>query len=284
MRGVPQIFTSVGIESMVGSSDWFSLALAPNNLQVYALGQVALENQGARINWLLPLGFLESDPLPELLDNLAKEAGLRGAKFITASARVDTCLFETLRRAGYSPCGWQSVWALPKSLKNLNSPNVSWFKPDAGDTFDLTLLQRRLLSHASRSVAAFDNSKLPDYALMIDGALKGYARVSRFNNKVLITPFLMKTQDDLVCILDALVSKFFSTAENIYLLQTADSEWLTNDLENFASRLTPREELLVKHFTTLQKLPVSEFNHNTNGHRVDTVTPILPSARRKDNI
>jgi hypothetical protein len=284
MRGALQPLTSVGIESVFGSSDWFSLALAPNNLHVYAIGQVALVNQGARLNWLLPLRFSESDPLPELLDNLTREAGLRGAKFITASARVDECLFETLRRTGYAPCGWHSVWELRQNLERSKSPEISWFKPDAGDSFDLTLLQRRLLSHAARSITAFDASTLPDFALTIDGALKGYANVCQFENKVLITPFFMKTQYELANILDALILKFFASVEKIYFLQTAESEWLTGDLENLALRHSPREELLVKHFTALQKLPVAEYNHSANGHRVDTVTPILPSARRKDNI
>jgi hypothetical protein len=284
LHGNRQILTSVGIESMVGSSDWFSLALALNNLHVYALGQVALENQGARLNWVLPLGFSESDPLPELLDALTREAGLRGAKFITASARVDDCLFETLRRAGYAPCGWHSVWVLPQNFKAAKSQKISWFKPDSGDAFDLTLLQRRLLSHAARSIASIEPSTLPDFALMIDGALKGYAKVDQFGNKVLITPYIMKTQDELASILEALTGKFFPTAEKIYLLQTAESEWFTGELENIATCLTPRQELLVKHLTALQKLPATEFNHAANGHRVDTVTPILPSARRKDNI
>ena len=285
MRGFQQIITSVGIESMVGSREWFSQALAPNNLQVSAFGQVVLENQGARLNWLLPLGFTESDPLPELLDNLAMEAGLRGAKFITASARVDDCLFETLRRAGYCLFGWQSIWELPRFIHNsTESTQTSWVKPDPVDAIELTLLQRKLLSPATQSVTAFATRVLPDFALRIDGALKGYARVSCFNNKVLISPVFMKTSDNLEYILAALAVEYFSTAEVIYLLQTADSGWLTGDLEKIASRLTPREELLVKHFAAMQKLPAAELNHSTNGHRADTATPMMPSVKRKDNI
>lgn len=285
MRGFQHVITSVGIESMVGSREWFSQGLAPNNLQVSALGQVGLENQGAWLNWLLPLGFTESDPLPELLDNLAMEAGLRGAKFITASTRVDGCLFETLRHAGYCLCGWQSIWILPRNHQNsVPSQRISWVKPAPADTVDLTLLQRRLLAPATQSVTAFATQALPDFALKIDGALQGYSRVSCFNNKVLIAPVLMKTTEDLESILSLLVDEYFHSAAEIYLLQTADSGWLTGDLEEIAKRLTPREELLVKHFTARQKLPAAELNHNASGHRADTATPLLPSAGGKDNI
>jgi hypothetical protein len=285
MRGFQHIITSVGIESMVGSGEWFSQALVPNNIHVYAFGQVGLEGQGARLNWLLPLDFTENDPLPELIDNLTMEAGLRGAKFITASARVDDCLFETLRRAGYSLFGWQSVWELPRSMHNATEyAQCSWDKAESVDTIELTLLQRKLLSPATQSVTVFATQSLPDFALRIGGNLMGYARVNCFNNKVLIAPIFMKTSDSPEYILAALISEYFSTAEAIYLLQTADSGWLTGDLENIARRQTPREELLVKHFTAMQKVPAIELSHSANGHRVDTVTPLMPSVKHKDNI
>ena len=284
MRGFQNILATVGIEALVGSSEWFSQALALNNLQLYAFGQVKIENQGARLNWLLPLGFTEKDPLPELLDNLAMEAGLRGAKFMLASTRVDNCLFETLRRAGYCLYGWQSIWELSKDPGKSKKPQTAWFKPESKDALELAKLQRRLLSPATQSVTAFAAQVLPDFALKVDGILNGYAKVNCFNNKVLIAPLLMNTVEDVVTILSSLIKEFFSAADKVYLLQTADSGWLTADLEKIGARVTPREELLVKHFTARQKLPAAELNHNAVGHRTDTVTPIMPSAGRKDNI
>jgi hypothetical protein len=284
MRGFQNILTTVGIEAMVGSREWFSLALALNNLQLYAFGQVKFEYQGARLNWLLPLGFTEKDPLPELLDILAMEAGLRGAKFMLASTHVDNCLFETLRRAGFCLYGWQSVWDISRNLGKTKPPQTAWFKPDSMDALELTKFQRKLLSHATQSVTAFASQALPDFALKIDGILKGYARVNCFNNKVLIAPLFMNTLEDVEGILSALVKEFFSATAKVYLLQTADIGWLTADLEKIGARVTPREELLVKHFAAMQKLPAAELNHTAVGHRTDTVTPIMPSARRKDNI
>ena len=284
MRGFQNILTTVGIESTLGSREWFSQALALNNLQLYAFGQVRFENQGARLNWLLPLGFTEKDPLPELLDNLAMEAGLRGAKFMLASTRVDNCLFETLRRAGYCLYGWQSIWDITQSLGKPKSQQVVWFKPDSRDALELTRIQRKLLSPATQSVTALALQALPDFALKIDGVVKGYARISCFNNKVLITPVLMNTIENVDTVLAALVNEFFSTADKIYLLQTADTGWLSTDLENLGTQATPREELLVKHFAAMQKLPSAELNQNAVGHQTDTVTPMMPSSRRKDNI
>jgi hypothetical protein len=284
LRGFQNILTTIGIESTLGSKEWFSQALALNNLRLYAFGQVRFENQGARLNWLLPLGFTERDPLPELLDNLAMEAGLRGAKFMLASARVDNCLFETLRRGGYCLNGWQSVWDISQILGRPKAQQAIWFKPDSSNALELTSIQRKLLSPATQSVSALALQTLPDFALKIDGAVKGYARVSGFNNKVMIAPVFMNTVEDTGAVLAALVNAFFSTADKVYLLQTADTGWLTAELENLGSQATPREELLVKHFAAMQKLPSAELNHGNIGHRTDTVTPMMPSAGSKDNI
>ena len=284
MRGFQNILTTVGIESTLGSREWFSQALALNNLQLYAFGQVRFENQGARLNWLLPLGFTEKDPLPELLDNLAIEAGLRGAKFMLASSRVDICLFETLRRAGYCLYGWQSIWDISRSLGRSKERQAVWFKPDSRDALELTRIQRKLLSPAAQSVTALALQALPEFTLKIDGVVKGYARVSGFNNKVLITPVLMNTVENADSVIAALVNGFFSTADKVYLLQTADTGWLSADLEKLGAQATPREELLVKHFAAMQKLPAAELNHNAVAHQADTVTPMMPSSGRKDNI
>ena len=94
----------------------------------------------------------------------------------------------------------------------------------------------------------------------------------------------MNTIEDAETVLAALVSEFFSSADKVYLLQTADTGWLTADLEKLGNQVTPREELLVKHFAAMQKLPSAELNHNTVTHQTDTVTPMMPSAGRKDNI
>ena len=173
---------------------------------------------------------------------------------------------------------------LPKVLGKPKSQQVVWFKPDSRDALELTRIQRKLLSPATQSVTALALQALPDFALKIDGVVKGYARVSCFNNKVLITPVLMNTIENVDTVLAALVNEFFSTADKVYLLQTADTGWLTADLEKLGTQATPREELLVKHFAAMQKLPSAELNHNAVGHQTDTVTPMMPSSRRKDNI
>ncbi len=284
MRGFQSLMATIAIESIVGSREWFSQGLALNNLQLYALGQVKLEHQGARLNWLLPLNATEKDPLPELLDNLAMEAGLRGAKYMTASASVEDCLFETLRRAGYCRIGWQSIWEVRRDSGKSHSPQFSWFKPDSANALEINNLQRKLLSPATQAVTAFASQVLPDFALKIDGCIKGYAKVSGFNNKVIIAPILDNNLQDSVIILSSLVEKFFHAADAVYMLQTADSGGLTADLEKIGVRKTPRYELLVKHFAAMQKLPAAELNHNGSGHRADTITPLMPSAGRKDNI
>lgn len=285
MRGFQQLIASVGIESILGSSAWFSQALAINTLQVYALGQVKLENHGARINWLLPVNNSQSDPLPILLDNLAVEAGLHGAAFITAAARVDDCLFKFLRHAGYSLYCWQAFWKLSKELQQpSNLHEVTWSKPDSLDAIEITLLQQKLLSSAARSILISAAESLPDFILRINGQLIGYARVTCFNNRVMIVPIFARESFDLKLVLTSLISEFFANADKVFLLQSADIGWLTDDLEKIASILAPREELLVKHLTAMQRIPKAELTPSANGKRANPATPMMPVSKHKDNI
>ncbi|HUV15416.1 MAG TPA: hypothetical protein VMW28_02500 [Pelolinea sp.] len=285
MRGFSNLMATVGIEALVGSSAWFSQALCPNNFQVSALGQAGLDGKGASLNWLLPVAQRGRSPLPELLDHIALEAGLRGARFITAGAHVDNCLFETLRRTGYCTYSWHCIWELQvRQGKNSGSGNALWSHPETVDAIAIETLQRRLLSPSVQSVTEFATQKLPDFILIKGGEISGYAYVECFNNKALIKPFLERNIEDAQSILRSLIADFFHLADTVYIRLTSDQIWLSRELDEIAYQILPREELLVKHFAAVEKLPVANLNHAHNGRRTDTVTPIMPSANHQDNL
>ena len=158
-----------------------------------------------------------------------------------------------------------------------------WFKPDPTDALELTRIQRKLLSPATQSVTALALQVLPDFALKIDGVVKGYARINCFNNKVLITPVFMNTVDNPESVMAALVNSSFHQPIRFIcfrlLIPAGTQIWKIS-----GTQVTPREEILVKHFAAMQKLPSAELNHNAVKHQTDTVTPMMPSAGRKDNI
>lgn len=285
MRGYPGALSSMGIEALVGSQGWFSQALCPSNFQVAALGQAGLDGKGARLNWLLTVTAGGPNPLPELLDHIAMEAGLREARFLIAGSRLDDCLFEILRRAGFCTFGWQVHWEVKKISASAQSiSRLRWRRADLSETHAIETFQRRLLAPAVQSVTEFASSKLPDFICFDDDRIYGIAFLECFNNKALIKPLLERNLDRSQELLLSLITEYFFLAQIVYIQQTSDQAWLTAILESFAHQVQPREELLVKHFAAVEKVPVTKLNHANNRRQSDTVTPMMPSTKHGDNL
>jgi len=284
LRGTTDPLASVSIESLVGSNEWFSQVLSPNNFGVSAMGQAGLSGRGARLNWLLSIQRTRSDPLPELIEHMGFEAVARGAHFMTAGARVDDCLFETLRRSGYCTYCWQTVWKIPTNQDDQKFHlSISWRKAIPKDAIRIETLQRKLLAPAVKSVTEFAGSQLPDFLIEDGDEIQGYAYVSRSNGISLIKPFFRMEFNKPEDAIRRLINQFLPGAKSVFLVQTSDQSWLTESLSNLGEQSSPREELLVKHFAVMEKQPVGNLNKAQNGRKVDTVRPMIPTSRNGDH-
>jgi hypothetical protein len=285
LRGASNPLAWVGIESLVGSQEWFSQVLIPNNFGVSAMGQASLSSRGARLNWLLSTQKTGSDPLPELIEHMGLEAGARGAHFMTAGARVDDCLFETLRRSGYCIYCWQIIWRIQPELAEYKSDSpIRWRQASPADAIRIDILQRKLLAPAVKSVTEFAGTRLPDLLLEDGKEVLGYAYKSRSNGIAVIKPFLRLDVENPEEALRRLISQYLSDAKSVFLVQTSDQSWLTESLLNLGEQALPREELLVKHFAVMEKQSVAQLNKAQNGVQADTVRPLIPSSRNKNHL
>lgn len=267
----------------MGSHEWFSQVLSPNNFGVSAMGQAGLSGKGARLNWLLSTQKTGSDPLPELIEHMGIEAGARGAHYITAGARVSDCIFETLRRSGYCIYCWQSVWKIqPDLLAEKTASEFRWRQATQKDAISIETLQRKLLAPAVKSVTEFAGAQMPNYLLEDEGEILGYAYSDRFNGIVLVKPYLRMDIQNADRIIKELIDKYFSDAKSVFLIQTSDQSWLSEILFNLGEQILPREELLVKHFAVMEKHAVASLNKAHNGRQTDTVRPLIPSAKNGD--
>lgn len=249
------------------------------------MGQASLSGKGARLNWLLSIQKISSDPLPELIEHMGLEAGARGAHFMTADARVDDCLFEILRRSGYCIYCWQTVWKIhPEMFEKKDESPINWRQAASKDAIQIETLQRKLLAPAVKSVTEFAGTRLPKFLLEDRGEILGYAYCDRFNGIVLIKPYLRIDVENADKAIRQLITQFFHDAKSVFLLQTSDQGWLTESLFNLGEQILPREELLVKHFAVVEKQPVANLNKARNGRQTDTVRPLMPSSGSGDHL
>ncbi len=280
-----QLFTSVGVESLIGSHEWFSQVLAPSNFGVHAMGQAGLNSKGARMNWLLSTQKTGKDPLPELIDHMGYEAGIRGAKFITAGVMVEDCLFETLRRSGYCVYGWESIWKIHvEDNPQTEETSFQWRESSYKDILTLENLQRKLLSPAVQSVTEFAKAKLPDYILQDGEDVLGYVYCKRLNTNALIKPYLRRDISHPADAIKQLIRQHFDYTKSMLLVQTSDQSWMTETLFTLGKQIHPREELMVKHFAVMEKHTVAALNKVQNGRQTDTVRPLMPSTQNGENL
>lgn len=287
MRGFSYLLTSVGFESLLGNSSWFSQSLMRNHHAAVAFAQVGLEGNSARLNWLLTFEGDGGDYLPNLLDNLSLESALHGACCLLAAASADADLFVALRQAGFCRYSWQRFWHIQKecfSEPHTNAFGFTWERPQSIDALEINNLRRRLISPSVYTIWKITGDKLPQYVLKVDGQIMGFASVNTYGSKIIATPLITQTDFSTDLVLQSLFARFFSTYQTAYLIQTSDQAWLEDILYELGEPLCEREELLVKHFSSMQKVPLAALNHTSHSRHADTIAPIMKTGRTQDNI
>ncbi len=174
------LYATVGVEILASSGRWFTQSLRKNAWKPSAFGQVELNHQRARINWLLTCDEADPSALPQLIDNLAVEAGLHGAKFLLASSTQQDGLFEILRQAGYCRYGWERYWKVkPTAIPLADQREILWQDAMPVDIYEIEKFQHKHLSPAVRSVMPLAGENLPDLILREKGSLQA---IGAFNH------------------------------------------------------------------------------------------------------
>jgi hypothetical protein len=277
---MPNVFASVFIEALVGGGSWFTQSVRSDLFTPLAFGQVEFSMQRARINWLLPCRGNQTDTFLNLLENLSFEAGLRGSKFLLASADSDSEEFILLRRQGFCTYGWERYWrvdssAIPVSLKG----KLHWRRSKPQDQHDILLFQRSHLSHTVRAVYPLADEFLPEFIVKKDEAILGLADANFNGNRGLISYFLDSRIYNPLELMRELVAIQAEKHTEWYIHQQTGQDWLEEHLQALAQPAFARTELLVKHFTVREKLPVGILNHSTENSHPDPIAPYIHSSK-----
>lgn len=287
MRGFPHLLSSLGFESLLGNTSWFSQSLVDDHGAAVAFAQVGLEGKGARLNWLLSIGEEENTHLPALVDNLALQSALRGACCLLGAAYAEDDLYFTLRQSGFCRYGWQRLWQVNRERfppPDASAFQFNWSRPQASQQTEIESLRRRLVSPSVQTVKKVTGDLLPQYILHTKDGITGLANINSYGNKFMIKPLLAESEFPPQVLLQSLFARFFPTHPTAYLLQTSDQAWLEDVLFDLGEPVFEREELLVKHFTSIQKASIHVLNHVSQNRHADTVTPLVKMQDMQDNL
>ena len=285
LRGLPNVLTSVGIETLVGATRWFTQSLRVSSFKPIAFGQVGQHHQRAKINWMLPLDESQPSSLLSLIDNLAIEAGLHGAKYILASCAKEHPLYILFRQCGYAPCGWERFWSIKPSRK-MDKPlkENHWQRATSLDTIAIMEFQRKNLPPAIRSITPLANEVLPDFVLKYRGQVYGFAFIELFGNKGIIHPTIAPHPEIGQDLFEGLFFLLPDSISSLYIVQTTSNNGWGDIFDQIAEPVSARQELLVKYFAIREKSPVGLLNHASENGHPDPVAPFIHSGKTQDNL
>jgi hypothetical protein len=250
------------------------------------IGQARFDraNHHARLAVILPADALNSMVLPGLLDYLAVQAGLSGALHFSAEVDEGSCVFEALRRAGFSVYGWQRVWKFSGPAEAVPHPSADgadalgpWraFRPRT-DLASVHALYQSLVpalvqpmetppARNSRGLVYQSGSEILAYADLVDGPLGIWAQ-----------PFVHPSTEEVMALMAEMVGSIpHRRNKPVYVCVRSYQSWFESALQDLGATPGPRQALLVKHLAIAERQTQSLRIPALQNHRAEQASPVV---------
>jgi len=218
------------------------------------IGQVLVRNNdpAAHLTFLSPDSLVRDEFLSPLVTFLAYQVAGHNALCLLAEAEPGSQIAQALYDSGFSPYGTQRVWRLPSQLPSHNSEGQNWRMVRPEDRDAIQRLYRRIAPPLLQKVSGtflVNNSGL----VLRDGdQALGYVSLRYGLMGVVVQPILQPevsafTVENVFAALNAMP---FLRTRPLYMLVTANQEWLEPFLLDLGAEAAETQTLLVKNLTT----------------------------------
>jgi hypothetical protein len=247
------------------------------------IGQIRFDHAAhrARLSLILPADALNSMVLPGLLDYLAVQAGLSGAIHFTAEVDEGSCMFEALRRAGFSVYAWQRVWKFPAPVGENDpdgaSPNNLWrpyhWRTDLNGVHALyhslvpALVQPMDIAPGrnSRGLVYQPGAELLAYADLVYGPLG-----------IWVQPFVHPSSEEVMALMAQMIGGIpYRRHKPAYVCVRSYQSWFESSLEELGGEAGPRQALMVKHLAITARQTQALRIPALQNHRAEQATPVV---------
>jgi len=219
-------------------------------------------DRSARLNFLVMENSSEPDDVLELLDYLNGKAGEMGALNVLAEVSESSPVFESLRKTGYSPYGWESAWKLPKKVALKADADHEWHIAVATDDPQMRGLYQSLVPPIVQAAEAYTNGGTRRLAYRENDEIVAFVESSTGPNGLYLRPLIHPAVLDINALLNALIGQFTDIGQPVYLQVRSYQAWLLNTLELIGGESSSHFTLLVKHLAIMQRNGVIITNGN----------------------
>jgi hypothetical protein len=247
-RGNP--LGAMGLMSYINPSRHIYSAVSPND-GATLLGGILHTNGDtfAKLLYLAPASRLDHPALPELIEDLAAEAGKWGAFHVLAEVDETSAAFVPLRMAGFSVYAWQRMWDV-SALAAGNAAN-KWPRMNEDDIASIQSLYHQIVPPLLQPL-----EPMPKRAAgyMCNEGAKCYVNTSSGMLGIVLLPLIHPEAQDVSKKLLALINHLPNRGGRpVYFCVRSYQAWLEPVLEDLGAKSSARQAVMVKHLTRMIK-------------------------------
>lgn len=232
----------------------------------------------AQLTFVTPQEALNSPNLAELLDYLVAIAGGRGAFRLLAEVDDDNITFEALRRAGFAIYSRQRIWQLTRQVSDRRRRSP-WRQANRQDSLAIRLLYNNLVPGLVQQIEPFSTNQKPHGMVSQQGEdIIAYVEVNYGHRGIWVQPFFHPDAQDITerfsDLLQALTNR---GTRPVYICIRSYQSWLESGIEELGAEAGPRQAVMAKHLTSLQKAVRTVATPALDGGHTEASAPIMQS-------
>jgi len=247
-RGNP--LGAVGLLSYVNPSRHIYSAIA-NGEDDSVLGGIihTRDETFAKLYYLAPASQLDHPYLPDLIENLAEQAGIWGAFHVLAEVDEMNDAFVSLRKSGFSVYAWQRMWDVSDIVET--DSELAWTRVKSVHLPAVQNLYHQIVPPLLHPV-----EPQPKVAVgwMCNQGAKCYVNMTHGTYGIVLTPLVHPEATGVGDKLSSLLSNLPDRRNRpVYICVRSYQTWIEPVLADLGAKAAERQAVMVKHLVHMVK-------------------------------
>lgn len=203
----------------------------------------------AKLLFIAPSSQLNHPDLPELIENLAAQAGEWGAFHVIAEVDETSDAFMALRKAGFSVYAWQRMWDV--SVITEAGKSFEWTRVKSVNMPSVQSLYYQIVPPLLQPVEPQPRSAL---GWMCNEGVRSYVSATQGVYGIVLSPLIHPEATDVSAKLASLISRLPDRhSRPVYVCVRSYQAWLEPVLADLGARGADRQAVMVKHLAHMVK-------------------------------
>jgi hypothetical protein len=211
----------------------------------------------AKLLYIAPSSQLNHPNLPELIENLAGQAGIWGAFHVLAEIAETSDAFVALRKSGFSVYAWQRMWDVAEIMEagsGRRPEPVEGFDWMRVKSVDLPSVQSLYHQIVPPLLHPFESQPKSAAGWMCNEGVKCYVSMVNGVYGIVLTPLIHPEATDVSRKLASLINNLPDRRNRpVYLCVRSYQAWLEPVLADLGAKGAERQAVMVKHLARLVK-------------------------------